>query len=650
MKKWWSVSELVELGHPSMPNDERNMRRFAEERNWNLDKNRCREVQGSGGPNGVRREYHYGLFPPEVKNHVVGLAMIDEAAERERGPSEDLLSQSLWHRFYSTTDSQRQKAVDRLEVVKRLVELRRTMTSTAAMAFIGAKSGMPIRSLYRLLDAVSGLPENDWLPALLPHNRGRTVTAECDRRAWDMLVSDYLRPAEPSFASCYARMKEAAAEKGWGPIPSKPTLLRRVEAEFGAVAITIARKGKDAAAALYPAQTRDRAVFHAMEAVNADGHVFDVFVKWEDGTIGRPNMIGFQDLLSGMVLSHRISRTENKETTRLAIGDMISSWGIPEHVYFDNGRAFMSKWITGGMKHRFRFKVKDEEPKGILTLLGVKVHNTTPYHGQAKPIERAWRDMVDRISRHPELEGAFTGNKVDAKPENYRSRAIPIDKFRAFVAQEIIRHNTRTDRNSYTAKGRSFAEVFEESINSPEVVIQRANKFQLQFCLMAGEGKTARRPNGVIFLADNRYWSEKLIAYAGKKVMVRFDPENLHEDLHVYTMDGVFIDAAPCIEAVGFNDAEAAREHARLKRLFMKAHREALRLGRLLTPEQVAAQIPDPEPLGIELPKVVGLDATLPKAPDLNATDMSEAFGRGVAASLGVSNIFEHPKNKNGDI
>jgi hypothetical protein len=313
------------------------------------------------------------------------------------------------------------------------------------------------------------------------------------------------------------------------------------------------------------------------------------------------------------------------------------------HVYFDNGKAFMSKWLTGGMKFRFRFKVKEEEPRGVLTQLGVEVHNVTPHHGQAKPIERAWKDMCDRISRHPKLDGSYTGGNINAKPENYRSRAIPIEEFRRFVAQEIVRHNTRTGRNTQTVKGGSFAEAFEESINKPGVLVRRATEMQRQFFLMAGEGKTARRPNGAIHLAENRYWSERLIAYAGKKLMVRFDPESLHDDLYVYTLDGRFIDRAPCIEASGFNDAEEARKIAKLRTQFMRANREALKLGRRLTAAQVAAQIPDPDPIDMELPKVVGLHTDKP-APAITEQDTSDAFGRGLAASLGVSNIFDHQK------
>ncbi|WP_224825625.1 transposase domain-containing protein [Cognatishimia sp. MH4019] len=621
------------------------MRRFAEDRRWTEDKNRCREVPGGGGKDGIRKEYHYTLFPPEVINQIVADAMIAEVASEERDERSELISESLWHRFQSAPGTSREEADRRLKVVQHFTKLRQTMPEGAARALVEAKTKTPIRTLYRWLEGLHGLHKSDWLPALLPEYKGRTSTAPCHQAAWDMLVSDYLRNAGPSFASCYARMEEAAKAHEWAPIPSKVTLKRRLDAEFGPVAIKLAREGKSAAAQLYPAQTRDRSVFHAMEAVNADGHVFDVFVKFDDGSIGRPCLIGFQDIYSGMVLSFRISQTENKETTRLAISDMVDSWGIPDHVYFDNGRAFMSKWITGGMKHRFRFKVKDEEPKGVLTQLNVEVHNTTPYHGQAKPIERAWRDMVDRISRHPALEGAFTGNTIDAKPENYGSRAIPIDEFRKFVAQEIMRHNTRKDRNTQTAKGRSFAEVFQESLERPGVVVRRASPLQRQFLLLAGEGKTARRTNGEIHLAGNRYWSEHLIAHAGRKLMVRFDPEDLHGDIFVYTMDGRFIDRVECIEAVGFNDAEAARQHAKTRRQFMKAHREVLRLGRLLTPAQVAAQIPDPEPLDMELPKVVGLQNT-PSAGLAPPTDTSDAFGRGLAASLGVSNIFDHPNNQ----
>ncbi len=102
-------------------------------------------------------------------------------------------------------------------------------------------------------------------------------------------------------------------------------------------------------------------MFHALEAVNADGHKFDVFVEWPIGNetrIVRPVLVGFQDIFSGTILSGRIDISENKETVRLVFGDMVEKYGIPKLCYLDNGRSFASKWLTGGVPNRCRFKVR----------------------------------------------------------------------------------------------------------------------------------------------------------------------------------------------------------------------------------------------------------------------------------------------------
>lgn len=251
-----------------------------------------------------------------------------------------------------------------------------------------------------------------------------------------------------------------------------------------------------------------------MHSVNADGHVFDVRVLWEDGTIGRPLIVGFQDVFSGMILSHRVSRSENAEVIRLAVGDMVESWGVPQHCYFDNGRAFMSKYLTGHMKFRFRFKVREEDPVGVLTQLGIEVHAVKPYHGQSKPIERAWRDLAEYISKHPACEGAYTGKNTVAKPENYGTKAVPIQEFRALVADQIRLHNMRDGRSSHTAQGRSLWETFRASYETS--LVPRATEEQRRFCLMAGEGLTVHSKTAQIHLADNVYWSRELAGYAGR--------------------------------------------------------------------------------------------------------------------------------------
>jgi putative transposase len=143
--------------------------------------------------------------------------------------------------------------------------------------------------------------------------------------------------------------------------------------------------------------------------------------------------------------------------TRLAFADLFSKWGIPAGCLLDNGRAFASKWITGGAKTRFRFKIREEEPTGILTALGVRIHWATPYRGQSKPIERAFRDLCDTIASHPAVHGAYTGNHIDAKPENYGiAGGSDRDVFVELVSRGIAAHNARPGRRTETARGRQL--------------------------------------------------------------------------------------------------------------------------------------------------------------------------------------------------
>ncbi|MFZ1681763.1 MAG: transposase domain-containing protein, partial [Rhizobiaceae bacterium] len=410
---------------------------------------------------------------------------------------------------------------------------------------------------------------------------------------------------------------------------------RRIERELPRAVIVLARKGADAARALYPAQSRDRSVFHAMQAVNVDGHKFDVFVKWPDGEVGRPLMVAFQDLASNLIVSHRIDRSENREAVRLAIGDMIETHGIPDHVWMDNGRAFASKWISGRWKNRFRFKIKDDEPTGILTELGVTIHWTTPYSGQSKPIERAFRELAEEIARHPKCAGAYTGNRPDAKPENYGSAAIPIEAFETLVAAEIARFNLRAGRRTKEAGGKlSFADVYRASMARETTLVRKATAAQRRLFLMAAEGVTSRPRNGEIHLAGNRYWTEDLVEIAGRRVVARFDPQAMHQPLHVYTLDGRFVASAECIEATGFNDAAAARAHSALRAAYMRKLRDIRDLERLLTPEELAAMLPEAEAVALPAPKIVQM---VRKAadPGEGRREAEDAFVRGAERLFG---------------
>ena len=445
-------------------------------------------------------------------------------------------------------------------------------------------------TIARWQDMVDGAHYSDWQALLVPAYTGRTKTAEISAEAWDVFKADYLRLEQPSAESCYDRLTRIAKAKGWPALPHLRTFTRRLTAELPRQVLVLARQGEEALMRTYPAQERHAGEFVALQAVNADGHRFDVFVRAPDGRIVRPIIVGWQDVYSRKMLAWRIGETESSDLVRLAFADMVTEFGVPEEVWLDNGRSFAGKLLTGGTPNRYRFKVREEDPRGIITSLVHRVHWVTPYHGQAKPIERAWRDFCDRIAKHPAFAGAYVGNNPTAKPENYGSRAVAWDEFTAVVRDEIIAHNARTGREVKACAGRSFDATFAESY--AKAPMRKATAEQLRTLLLASDAVTASAVDGSVRVAGNRYWCEALARHAGRKVVLRFDPMQLHTGVHVYGLDNTYLGYADCVASVGFADTNAAREHTRARKNYRRAAKDMLDAERRMDAAQVAAQMP----------------------------------------------------------
>lgn len=566
------------------------------------------------GLGGKRRLYAFDQLPPDVQAAILIKRQPPpeaQAVEVRRTWTEAQLK-SAWQQYdrrpdtHKNTAKRRQRALLAVEALVRqqgmgLVQARNVVS--AQLQREGVRGGSPA-TLARWADLVENAPRDSWLPLLLPDYLGRTRTAEMPEAAWDAFKGDWLRLSAPSATSCYERLQRVAKERGW-QLPSLRSFERRIEREIPRAVQVLARQGDEALMRTFPAQERDRSVFHALQGVNADGHKFDVFVRFGNGVVARPIMVGVQDLASGKLLGWRVAETESADLARLAFRDVVRRYGIPEKVWLDNGRGFASKMLTGGVANRYRFKVREEDPTGILVALGMEIHWATPYHGQAKPIERAWLDLCDRVARHPAFEGAYTGNKPDAKPENYGSRAVKIEEFLRVLDQEIVAHNARTGRRAKVCAGRSFDQVFNDSY--AQAPIRKATEEQLRQMLLAAEAVTANAQDGSLRLQGmgNRYWCEALVAYAGQRLMVRFDPDNLHQAVDAYTLAGNYIGQADCIAAVGFADVQAGKEHARARKQYRRAAKDMLKAENRMDAAAVAAQIPSPPPENLPEPTVI---------------------------------------------
>jgi hypothetical protein len=463
----------------------------------------------------------------------------------------------------------------------------------AAVKAVAKEIGVSWQIVYIWDKLVRGWPRDAWHMVLSNKHLGKQKSVEISEDAWAYIIEDYLREEAPALKAVYFRASER-----YENLPSYNTVKRRIT-EISRPIRVLAREGTEALSQMYPYQERDRSCFGALEAVNADGHKFDVFVKMEDGEVIRPVIAAWQDIYSGKVLSYEIDRTENTDSIRNSFGLMVMEHGIPDHAYLDNGRSFASKWLTGGAPTRYRFKINDDDPLGILTLMGVQTHWCTPYHGQAKPIERAFKDLCcEYIAKDPICAGAYTGSNPNAKPENYGSKAVPIATFRTLVEKQVKLHNAKTGRRSKICAGRSFDDVFSESYAARLADIRRPTEATLVAMLMHADTALVYKNGSHIYYKGNRYFSEPLLNYGGQSVVIRFDPNNLYRGLVVYTKDNRFICIAPCIARTGHNSAEAGREFNRARNQLKSATKLQLKAMKKMNALEAAIpnDLPEPKP------------------------------------------------------
>ncbi|WP_086733761.1 transposase domain-containing protein [Erythrobacter colymbi] len=588
---WFTALELEALCLAGLPGDKRSINRRAQNERWasRLSADRqllVRARQGRGGGN----EYHFSLLPAEAQADLARRGY--ECLQPKEEPT---ASAVLWARFDAQKASVKAEAQQRLAIINEIeLHCGAGATKTAAVARAAIAHDVGASTIYEWLKEIRGVPRGDWLPALATNRKGGGKKAEIDPEIWAIVKSDWLRPEEPPFAACYEEAERIARERGL-TLPHPRTLLRRLQAEVPRSVQIMARKGAKKLERHVPELRRSVEALHAMHEVNVDGHTFDVFVEHPDHPGDpkkwvRPVMVGIQDVYSRKILGWHIDLSENVLSTRMAFAQMLREFGIPKVCLLDNSRTFASKALTAGAATRYRYKVDPEEPAGLLVSLGIEVRFAQIYSGSSKPIERAWRELADRISRGAACAGAYAGNSPTNKPANYGQRAVPWDEFEKIVARGVVAHNARRSRGG-ACKGRSRDETFAESYAISE--ISKANEVQLRMALLAAERVKLDSRTGEIRLFGNRYYSPVFLDHLGERVTVRFDPWNLHSEVHVYDKQGQYLAQADLLQDYGFREQAGAIEAGKRRKEARRAVRAALDAERTLDAAEIAAaQIP----------------------------------------------------------
>lgn len=636
-KEWFSAQELADLALPGLASTKRGVQMIIAREGWT----QVRPRAGRGG--GV--EYHVSQLPEAAQARL-------QIATARKATKDRLDRESVWMRWERLPEKLRAEAQRRLEILDRIdamvtAGMRQTAAIEAVVAqaareavAVGGKRPLSASTIHEWRRRICGVRPDDRAAYLAPDYIGRTARSEIPVAAWEAYKVSWLRQEQPTHAATYRYIQQVAAEQGWPPLPSQKTFERRILAEIPRDSEVLLRQGPKAAKHTIAHADRDKSALRALEVANLDGHTWDVFCLYEDGVVDRPISLAVQDIYSGLPLAIRFDRTLNHHIVRLALADTFRDFGLVDRLIMDNGRENQAKEISG-QTSRFRKRAAEEEPAGILKLLNIEAVFAQPYWGQAKPIERMFRNWAMDIAKHPAFAGAYVGNKPTAKPENYKSKAIPIAEFEAIVRSEIAHYSRQLGRRGRGMNGRSFLQVFEESmaIHPP----RRVTPEQLRLCLLAAKVGAPDRRSGAIAIDDHRFWSPELSALRRQKLVVRFDPQDLSETVHVYDLQGRYLCSAPRAMVGSYDNLADAQRITRAKAKARKKLRDAtetlIRINARAIPRPALA-----EPIAPNLaagPNVVAVEFGAPRTPEQlgkpgEASKTHNAnWRRGLAASLG---------------
>lgn len=347
------------------------------------------------------------------------------------------------------------------------------------------------------------------------HRRGLDSIPE---DAWDCFYALYMTQQERSVRLCYDVTKLE-----YHDIPSISTFERKVR-QIPQYAILYYRKGKKAFNDALPSMERSKLDIESNDIWFSDHHTIDIFVKSADGKSAiRPFLTVFFDARSNKVISFVVRAADpNATVVKKCFRLGVEQYGLPNEVYFDNGKDYKSKCFSR------------DYPTSLVNQLGIGNIYATPYHGQAKTVERFFGTFTNRFSRR---FSTYTGCNAKIRPECMQTSdkeilvlAPTMEDFIEKLAAYIQEYNN-TPSKGRDLDGKCPDQVYFENLITKRVVSDTA-----ALRLLCGNADERVVHKNGISIKNNSYFSEALSAHFGKHVIVVYDPENI-DKIGVFDMD-----------------------------------------------------------------------------------------------------------------
>ena len=522
-------------------------------------------------PVAVQQRYIEAQYPAQITAPPVILpALVDKP----------LLDADALHLAYRRAPLKSKERADKLAAaVADFADLREAGGSKGnAAAQIKAVYQVDNATLWRARLQIEGQPRELWTALLLPRYKGRTKEAELTPDAWDWIKSHYLNTSETPACVVIKEAKKEGRARGW-VFPSDKTITRKINS-LPATQYLLGRKGANAFDATFPAAERDYLSYALHDTWVSDGRNFDVFCLWPDGTIARPFIVAWVEMRTRKILGVRGGIHPNSTLTLAAFHSALKNTQIkPQRALLDNGREYAAKSVTGGQKIRYRFHIKEDDPIGALTRMGVIADWSRPYRGQEKPIESFWKWVAYQFDKLPMFQGAYCGKDTASKPSDFNAQnnAIPIAIFSAKLAEILEAFNSEHKHRGHGMNGKSPQQVYDELIQAeplkewPRPSAEDMRLLQLEQRVLTLNNKDACIRFKLPGYGEIRFWCDTL---ADLPMKARAKKYNIYHnsampDSPVLVYDGLrFVCEAPNIGLIG--SKEAAAQHCINKAAFKK--------------------------------------------------------------------------------
>lgn len=467
----------------------------------------------------------------------------------------------LWTDILTQWQSERSERKDKTEFDKLFV---------AYQKYVHPDWEISTDILYRKYSAYKNECYADLVDSRGGWNKGKSKLDD-DSIIWQSFLSLYFSQSKPSVSLCYRLANAYIAEEYpelTVEIPSEACFRRKIKTLPFAV-LEYAREG---AKALHdhcePYANRRKKNVYANDVWVMDNYTIDAIIK-DDKNSGKTRRLFITtvlDVKSNVLVGWNITESPDSNSTLDAMYFAMMRYGMPKHLYFDNGKEFTTLDIAGEQRNRKVAKDKKGNiPLTIVEKLGIELTFAKVRNAQAKVVERIHRVIKEQFCT---AQYGYCGGNVVERPEilkeNIKNCTLETEtELRESFADfaDNIYNVQPYDSSEKKYKNMPLCEVWNASIAETSLRKASADVLNLLMLRNAGFQKIKRDGVFITYHGEKIWYYDKNITWQhiGEEVCVRYDRNNPSE-VRLYDREDRYLYSWECADWLTLEYFTASQE------------------------------------------------------------------------------------------